>query len=191
MAKLSVRSALLGLLCLATAIGMAAPEPAHAQQQQQQEGEDGERLTGIKLDSDTPILIESDRLEVRENDHIAIFTGNVSVVQGETLLKSRKLTVHYAQGSGSAATGSADIERLEADGKVYVRSKDQVATGDRGTYDMKSEVMVLTGKSVVLTEGGNSAVGCKLTIHSRTGMAHLESCEERVKILISPKSAEQ
>jgi lipopolysaccharide export system protein LptA len=186
MARPFVRSALLGLLFFAIvpALSVPIPEMAHAQ-------EGGDNLTGIKLGSDEPILIESDRLEVRENDHIAIFTGNVSVVQGDTLLKARKLTVYYAKDGGSAATGSADIERLVAEGKVYVRSKDQIATGERGTYDMKAEVMVLTGKSVVLTQGENSAVGCKLTIQSRSGLAHLESCEERVKILISPKSVEQ
>lgn len=145
-------------------------------------------LSGIQINNDEPILIESDRLEVREKENIAVFTGNVSVVQGKTLLKSKKLRVYYANDGGSAATGSANIDRLEAEGRVYVKSETQVATGDRGSYDMKSEVMVLSGKNVVLTEGENSAVGCKLTIHTQTGLAQLESCKERVKILIAPKS---
>ena len=39
-------------------------------------------LSGLKLSGDKPIQIESDKLEVREAENIAIFTGNVSVVQG-------------------------------------------------------------------------------------------------------------
>ena len=40
----------------------------------------------------------------------------------------------------------ANIDRLEVDGKVYIKSDDQVATGDSGTFDMKTEVLVLSGK---------------------------------------------
>ena len=47
------------------------------------------------------------------------------------------------------------IDRLEVDGKVYVKSDNQVATGDSGTFDMKTEVLVLSGKEVVLSEGTN------------------------------------
>jgi lipopolysaccharide export system protein LptA len=149
------------------------------------------RLTGLQLSGDAPIEIESDKLEVRESENIAVFTGNVSVTQGPTLLKSGSMTVHYAEG-GSATTGSADIERLEVDGKVYIKSEAQVATGDRGTFDMASEVMVLTGDEVVLSEGDNVIVGCKLTVNMKTGEAQLDGCGGRgeggrVKMLLQPQ----
>lgn len=158
------------------------------------------RLTGLKLDGDEPIQIESDRLEVRENDGIAIFTGNVSVVQGQTLLRSGKMTVYYANdGTGSATTGSANIDRLEVTGKVYVRSETQVATGDEGSFDMRNEVLTLTGKEVVLTEGENVVVGCKLTVQMATGQAQLDGCgtqgdtsgSGRVKMLLKPGSQDR
>ncbi len=154
------------------------------------------RMTGLKLEGDEPIQIESDNLEVRENDGIAIFTGNVSVVQGPTLLRSGKMTVYYDSSGGSATTGSADIDRLEVEDKVYVRSETQVATGDRGSFDMKKEVLVLTGKEVVLSEGDNVVVGCKLTVQMATGLAQLEGCGgqeggTRVKMLLKPGSQAQ
>ena len=155
------------------------------------------RLTGLKLEGDKPIQIESDRLEVRENDGIAIFTGNVAVVQGPTLLRSGKMTVYYNKEGGSAATGSADIDRLEVEGKVYVRSENQVATGDAGSFDMRSEVLVMTGKEVVLTEGDNVVVGCKLTVQMATGLAKLDGCggegggTGRVKMLLKPGSQDR
>ncbi len=150
-----------------------------------------ERMTGIKLSGDQPIQIESDKLEVRENDSVAIFSGNVNVSQGDTVMKSGRMTVHYARGEGSAATGSAAIEKLEVDGKVYVKSDTQVATGDAGVFDMKSETLVLTGKEVVLSEGDNIIVGCKLTVRMKTGLADLAGCGEgsgRIKMLITPGS---
>jgi lipopolysaccharide export system protein LptA len=145
------------------------------------------RLSGLKMSGNEPIQIESDRLEVREKENIAIFSGNVSVVQGPTLLKAGKLTVYYAKdGGGSAATGSAAIDRLQVDGKVYVKSDNQVATGDNGTFDMKTEILVLSGKEVVLSEGTNVLVGCKLTVDMKTGLANVEGCGGRVKGLFQP-----
>ncbi len=108
------------------------------------------RLTGLRLNGDQPIEIESDKLEVLEQENKAIFTGNVAVTQGPTIMKSGSMIVYYAKDGGSAATGSSNIERLEVDGKVYVKSDKQVATGDKGTFDMKTEVLVLSGSEVVL-----------------------------------------
>ncbi len=149
-----------------------------------------DRLTGMKLSNDLPIQIESDRLDVREADSVAEFTGNVSVVQDKTLMKAGKLIVYYVKGGGSAATGSAAIDHLEVSGKVYVKSETQVATGDSGTFDMDSQVLVLSGNKVVLSEGNNVAVGCKLTVFMKNGQAKLESCKSggRVSIVIDPNS---
>jgi lipopolysaccharide export system protein LptA len=147
-----------------------------------------EKITGLKLSGKGPVQIESDKLEVREKENIAVFTGNVAVVQDKTLLKAGKLIVYYANDGGSATTGSATIERLEATEKVYMKSENQVATGDVGTFDMKSEVLVLSGKQVVLTEGENIATGCKLTVQMNSGQAKLDGCG-RVSMVVSPKSA--
>lgn len=151
-----------------------------------------DQLTGLKLSNDQPIQIESDRLDVREAESVAEFTGNVKVVQGPTLLKAGKMVVYYVKGDGgSAATGSAAIDHLVVSGKVYVQSDTQVATGDTATFDMKSQVLVLSGSKVVLSEGENIAVGCKLTVQMKNGQAHLESCKNggRVSIVIDSKSA--
>jgi lipopolysaccharide export system protein LptA len=153
------------------------------------------RLTGLRLSGDQPIEIESDRLEVLENENKAIFTGNVSVTQGPTILKSGTMVVYYAKDGGSAATGSSNIERLEVDDKVFVKSDKQVATGDRGTFDMKSEVLVLSGSEVVLSEGNNVLRGCKLTIQMKSGQAQVDGCAKggsgRVMMKIDPGSARQ
>ncbi len=153
------------------------------------------RLSGLKLSGDQPIQIESDKLEVREAENLAIFTGNVSVTQGPTVMKSGKMIVYYLKDQGgSAATGSANIDRLEVDDKVYVKSDKQVATGDRGTFDMKSEVLVLSGNEVVLSEGDNVLVGCKLTVQMKTGLAQVDGCTKgsnkngRVMMSITPGS---
>jgi lipopolysaccharide export system protein LptA len=168
-----------------SALCLAAAAPATAQTNTQT------RFSGIKMSGDQPIQIESDRLEVREKENVAVFSGNVNVVQGPTLLKAGKLTVYYVQGTGSATTGSAAIDHLEVDEKVYVKSEDQIATGDKGTFDMKTEFLVLSGKEVVLSQGDNVLVGCKLTVDMKSGQANVEGCGGRVKGLFKPNSAQQ
>jgi lipopolysaccharide export system protein LptA len=155
-----------------------------------------DRMTGLKLSGDEPIQIESDKLEVRRNENVAVFTGNVSVVQGPTLMKSKRMVVHYTDDGAAAAPASSGIKSLEVDGKVYVKSEDQIATSDAARFDMQSEVLVMTGKQVVLTQGENVAVGCKLTVYMKTGRAVLDSCAGkegpgRIKILITPNKAKQ
>ncbi|MVA96890.1 LPS ABC transporter substrate-binding protein LptA [Nitratireductor sp. CAU 1489] len=159
------------------------------------------RVTGLQLSGDEPIQIESDRLEVRDAEGIAIFTGNVNVVQGPTLLKSGKMTVYYAtDGTAEPSAAGPDasrIERLEVDENVYVKTETQVATADKASFDMKTEVLVMTGKEVVLSDDGNVLVGCKLTVQMATGHALLDGCGQsegakgRVKMLLQPKSQSQ
>ena len=152
--------------------------------------------SGHKLSGDKPIQIESDKLEVHQDQNVAIFTGNVSVVQGPTLLKAGTMKVYYVKdnksgdqgAAASAVTGSADIDHLEVDDKVYIKSDDQIATGDKGTFDMKTEVLVLSGDKVVLTQGPNVLVGCKLTVQMKTGLAQVEGCGGRVQMSLTPDS---
>lgn len=188
-------------LALVSALSLVAAVPAFAQSTTS-------NMSGLKLSGDKPIQIESDKLEVHQDQNLAIFTGNVSVVQGPTLLKAGKMLVYYAKdgkggdkaaadaksdaqpnaGVGSAMTGSANIDHIEVDDKVYIKSNDQVATGDRGTFDMKTEVLVLSGKKVVLSQGPNVLVGCKLTVQMKTGLAQVDACGGRVMMSLTPKS---
>jgi lipopolysaccharide export system protein LptA len=173
---------------------MAAP--ALCAGQDADKGSGDQAFSGMKLSGDKPIQVESDKLEVHEKDNTALFTGNVNVVQGTTLLKAGRMTVHYVKGAGggSIANGSANIDSIEVDGKVYVKTDDQIATGDHGTYDMKTQILVLEGDQVVLTQGDNVVIGCKLTANLQTGLSKLDGCggggktsTGRVKVLLTPQ----
>jgi len=128
------------------------------------------------------IQIDANTMEMRDKEGIAIFTGDVSVTQGDRLLRAGKMIVHYeksaAQETQGAAKGlgSTGIERLEVSNKVYIKSGSQIATGDEGIFDAKANTLVMTGQKVMLIDGDNVATGCKLTAHMATGRAVLESC---------------
>ena len=95
---------------LASAAGMASAQTTSSQ------------MNGLKLSNDQPIQIESDALEIREQDKTALFSGNVKVVQGTTTLQSGNMTVHY-RGEGTTVTnGNADIEKIDVAQKVFLSS---------------------------------------------------------------------
>ncbi|GAA5104438.1 LptA/OstA family protein [Bartonella jaculi] len=150
---------------------------------------------GISLSNDKePVELSADSLEIRDKEGIALFNGNVSVVQGERLLRTAKLVVYYdkthkdadkdrvdTKTASSAWFGSTGIKKMEALGKVYIKIATQIATGDKGVFDGKSKMMSLTGSNVVLTDGDNVATGCKLTADMESGKAFLEGCETSEK----------
>ncbi|MBD8878439.1 lipopolysaccharide transport periplasmic protein LptA [Roseibium polysiphoniae] len=144
-------------------------------------------FAGFGSNDKEPIQIEAEELEVEDKTNSATFKGDVVVTQGETQLKTQKLRVFY-DGSASGTT-QQKISRLEAAGRVYISAKDQTATGDEASFDMKREVMVMTGDEVVLSQGPNVVVGNRLTVNLKTGKADLQAQKSgRVKVLIQPNS---
>lgn len=149
------------------------------------------RMQGLQLSNDQPIQIESDKLEIKDPESKAIFTGNVKVVQGTTTLQAGNMVVYYKSGGGSVSSGDADIDRIEVSQKVFLSSGTQQATADTGSFDMTKQVFVLKGEKVVLSEGKNVFVGCQLNVQMETGEAQLEACGGRVQIQLDPKSRKQ
>ena len=148
-------------------------------------------MTGVKLSGDQPIAIESDQLEIRDQERKAYFTGNVKVVQGTTTLQAGKMTVNYKGQGSSLTSGDANIEKIFVDNNVYLTSETQKATADHGEFDMAAQTFILTGKQVVLSEGANVFTGCKLTVLMNSGQAKLESCGGPVRIMLDPKSQQK
>lgn len=142
------------------------------------------------LTGDQPVQVDGDRLEVLDEQGVAIFEGNVRVIQGETVIRTGRLVIHYA-GEGAASGQQSQIERLEASGGINIQSEGQSATGERGTYDMVSETLVLAGERVTLSEGGNVATGCLLTVDLAAGRSLLEGCEgeaSRPTVILQPQN---
>ncbi len=140
------------------------------------------------------IQIEADRLEVVDQDGTATFEGNVNVVRGVTVLKTRTLKVFYERNQasegdtsgGNIGAAGGDVRRIEASGKVAVQSGDQTATADAAVVDLASQVATMTG-NVLVSQGPNVAKGCLLRVNLETNAATLEPCKSgRVILLLSP-----
>ena len=66
--------------------------------------------------SDAPVDVDADRIEVQDRADRAIFAGNVHVRQAELTMDTERLTIAYSSGGG------IQIQRLDASGGVVVRS---------------------------------------------------------------------
>lgn len=129
---------------------------------------------GFSGNSDEPVNIEADRLEVRDKNQSAVFTGNVVVTQGKSRLETPSLTVFYTGGAMADTAASArSIRRLEARGGVVVTSEDQRASGDRGDFDVASNIVTMNG-NVVLTQGENVIRGESLHVDLNTKQSRVD-----------------
>jgi lipopolysaccharide export system protein LptA len=116
--------------------------------------------------------IRAASLEVREKDKMATFTGDVYVLQGDTEMRCKVLVVSYesetSTRTANAATpgpgGDRQIRLIEAKGDVVVVQKDQNATGDAATFNMRENTVTLVG-NVVVTRGSNVLRGQRLVSH--------------------------
>jgi lipopolysaccharide export system protein LptA len=127
-------------------------------------------------DTDQPIDINADDLEIRQDQNLAIFTGNVIAVQGGFRLRAEQLRVWYrpasGQAGGDAANAGSTIIRIDAIDRVFVSSATETAQGDLGIYDVAKKRLTLTG-AVVLTRGQNVLRGKKLVMDMVTGRSRI------------------
>lgn len=140
------------------------------------------------VDSGAPIEIEADKLEVRQDKQLAIFTGNVVAIQGGMTLKTNEMRVTYRQDgkSGGAGVGGA-ISRLEALGAVVINTDKETATGERGVYDVDGRVIDLQG-NVQLSNKDGRLTGQALRMDLASGVTTLAAPSSgRVRGVFTPQ----
>jgi lipopolysaccharide export system protein LptA len=141
-------------------------------------------LQGFSQNRDQPVKIQAASLEVREKDKQATFTGDVHVVNGDTELRCRSLVVFYDDDSSSSSaknmkaadpgpSGEKSIKRIEAKGGVTVVQKDQNAAGDTAIFNMRENIVTLTG-NVVVTRGQDVLRGQRLVVDLTNGVSKMD-----------------
>jgi lipopolysaccharide export system protein LptA len=118
-------------------------------------------------DSNAPVDVDADRIEVQERADRAVFAGNVKARQGELTLQTARLTLAYTSGGG------IKINRLDASGGVTVTSPTETARGNFAVYDLDAKLITLVG-DVRLTREGSTINGSRLLIDLNTGRAVMD-----------------
>ena len=121
-------------------------------------------------DSNAPVDVSADRIEVQDRADRAIFAGNVHVRQADLTLDTSRLTIAYSGGTGDSGI---QIRRLDAAGGVTVTSPSERARGDFGVYDLDRKLITLIG-NVRLIRGDSHVNGSRLVIDLDSGRAVID-----------------
>lgn len=144
--------------------------------------------TGIQFgglnpdDSDAPVEVTSDQLEVDQVAGTALFSGDVLVIQGELRLAAPKILVTYTR-LPDGSVGS-DVDTITASGGVLMVTPEEAAEAQEAVYSPIKEEVIMTG-DVLLTQGPNTLNGARLVIDLVTGSGKMDG---RVRTVLTPGS---
>lgn len=166
---------------LAAAIALALCGPAAAQ---------------LARNSNAPVDITADELEVIQNQCQAIWRGSAEALQETSRLRADVLRIFTKSGAAKAGSTNAscgEVERMEAQGSVYYVTPQQRVRSNAATYLASSETITMTG-DVVAAQGQNVIRGERMIINTKTGEGQMvgqttgRNQQNRVRGVFYPKS---
>ena len=122
-----------------------------------------------RQDTSLPVEVTSESLTVEDEEGVAIFEGNVVVVQGTMRLTAPWIRVDYVE----SEEGRTVITEMNAkDGVTYVNGP-EAAESEKATYWPEDGDLVMTG-DVMLTQGKRIMEGERLTVDLALGTGVME-----------------
>jgi lipopolysaccharide export system protein LptA len=149
-------------LAAGLAAGLLAALPAHAQ---------------LAQNSDAPVDITADELEVNNAECTAVWRGSAEALQDTARLRANVLRIYYKKGaasSGAKTNSCVEVSRMEGEGAVYYVTPQQKIRGDLAVYDAASETIVFTG-DVIVAQDKNVMRGGRMVYSVATGQGQIES----------------
>ena len=122
-----------------------------------------------------PIEILADSMEWNKQLGQAIAKGNARAIQDQTTLKANKIIAILNEDN------SQQIKELQAIGEIVFLKNKQLATGDKATYYINQDKVIITG-NVELKRDGNIIKGEKLIIDFLTGLSKMEASNKNQKV---------
>ena len=141
-------------------------------------------LTGKpRLKTKTEHISAKESLEFWEKKSIAIARGHASATKGDKKLQANVLTAYFEK----TKNHNNEIVKVNAQGNVIVSTPKEVIRGKRGTYYVKTGMIILKG-GVKITRGPDQLNGDKAEINLKSGVSRLLSGDgKKVRGLFGPK----
>ena len=141
-------------------------------------------------DKDQPIEVEADSLEIRDNDNISIYTGNVRLLQGSLNVRADRLVIYFDD--------NKDLELMEMTGSpVHFRQLDDenqemIGQADKLEYFEPESLLVFTGNAR-FTSKGDTIESSTISINTENDNLEAASPEpdKRVRMVIQPRQKKQ
>lgn len=116
-------------------------------------------------DSDLPVEVTAENLDVDQTDGTAIFTGNVVIGQGQMRLSAPRVLVVYLQ-------DRSGISSLSATGGVTLVSGEDAAEAREADYDVQTGMIDMAG-DVLLVQGTTVLTSDKMAVDTVAGTARM------------------
>jgi lipopolysaccharide export system protein LptA len=140
----------------------------------------------LDSDRDAPIEVEADRLEMREQDNISIYEGNVRLVQGSLKINSDRLVIHFNDAN--------ELTLMEMTGKParlrQLDNEQQQILGEAEQMDYSnSQSLLIMRQSAYLDHGGDIIRSDLIRFDTETNNIEAGSTQsdDRVKMVIKPR----
>ncbi len=136
-------------------------------------------------DEKQPIEVEADLLEVRDDDNISVYRGNVTLTQGSIRISSDQLTIYFNENDElelMEMTGSpARFRQLDDDNLEMIGQAEQI------NYRETESVIILIGNAS-FTHDGDRIESDRIEIDTENDnlSAGSDDPSKRVKMLIQP-----
>jgi lipopolysaccharide export system protein LptA len=147
-------------------------------------------MTGsnLRLVTERETITARDSLEYWQEEDKAVARGHALAVSDQNRIAADILTAHFVKADGAAKAKPApkpqarsaksapgtdgNLDRMYAYGNVVVTTPEEVARGDRGTYNARTGIAVLTG-SVKITRDKNQLNGAAAEMNLNTNVSRI------------------
>jgi lipopolysaccharide export system protein LptA len=128
--------------------------------------------------------IESNEMEILENNKTAIFRGDVIAKRPNDTIRCEEMLVTYkdvAQQSGSTST---EVEKIDCSGAVKIKTETQDITGNKAVFLLLKDELTVTG-NVTVVQDKTVLKGPQLFVNLKT--RHTRMAGGRVRGKFVPK----
>lgn len=143
-------------------------------------------LFAASSDREQPIQVEADKLEVRDDDNISTYSGNVRLIQGSLGIRSDLLVIHFDDNNDLVLmemTGTpATFRQLNDD------NQEMLGQADKIDYRQAESLLILQGNAS-FNNNGDTIKSSSIRINTEND--HIEALspepDQRVRVVIQPK----
>lgn len=125
---------------------------------------------GLRLTTTEETVTARDSLEYWREQDLAVARGDALATRPKDRIRADRLVALMARDSQD----KLGLSRVDADGNVIITTQSETARGDKGTYDLDSELALLTG-NVRVTRGQNQLNGPAAEVDLKSGVSRILS----------------
>ncbi|MFV3074093.1 LptA/OstA family protein [Niveispirillum fermenti] len=125
---------------------------------------------GLRLTTPTETVTARDSLEYWREQELAVARGDALAARDKDRIRADRLVALLARDDQD----KLGLSRVDGDGNVVITTQSETARGEKGTYDLDSEMALLTG-NVRVTRGQNQLNGPAAEVDLRSGVSRILS----------------